>query len=182
MNDVEDPKLIFPIDKSACFTGHRPNKLGGYDENNPVAREAKTGLSSMIEVAKESGYRFFISGMALGIDIWAAEMVLSDSDLTLIAAVPCPEQSRLWRAKDKERHAKILALAHGTVTVDTVYSPKAMHLRNHWMVDRSSLVLAVFDGSKDGGTAACLRYALKKNKEIICFNPFTSEVSELSSL
>ena len=71
-----------------CFTGHRPNKLD-YSEN-----EIKPLLETAIDNAISDGYVTFITGMAEGVDIWAAEIVLEkkkeNKDLHLICAVPHP--------------------------------------------------------------------------------------------
>ena len=53
-----------------CFTGHRPEKLRIPEE------EVKQFLTTEIQKAINEGYITFLSGMARGIDIWAAEIVL----------------------------------------------------------------------------------------------------------
>ena len=53
-----------------CFTGHRPEKLQ-VPENVVMA-----ALEKEIRQAIADGFRVFISGMARGVDIWAAEIVL----------------------------------------------------------------------------------------------------------
>ena len=53
-----------------CFTGHRPNKLN-YSES-----EIKLLLEKTIDSAISNGYVTFIPGMAEGVDIWAAEIVI----------------------------------------------------------------------------------------------------------
>lgn len=53
-----------------CFTGHRPEKLS-LSEN-----EVKHLLEKAIDNAIADGYVTFITGMAKGTDIWAAEIVL----------------------------------------------------------------------------------------------------------
>ena len=55
---------------TCCFTGHRPEKLQVPEE---MVIEK---LDAAIQDAIRSGYRIFISGMAKGVDIWAAELVL----------------------------------------------------------------------------------------------------------
>ena len=71
-----------------CFTGHRPNKLN-YSES-----EIKLLLEKAIDSAISNGYVTFITGMAEGVDIWAAEIVLEkkkqNDALHLICAVPHP--------------------------------------------------------------------------------------------
>ena len=72
-----------------CFTGHRPQKLNFTEE------EIKVLLDNAIDKAIEKGYVTFITGMAMGVDIWAAEIVLqkrkSNTDIHLICAIPHPE-------------------------------------------------------------------------------------------
>jgi len=69
-----------------CFTGHRPEKL-----HQPEAF-IKVELKKAICQAIADGYTTFISGMARGVDIWAAQIVLrfraNNPAIHLIAAVP----------------------------------------------------------------------------------------------
>lgn len=69
-----------------CFTGHRPEKLNISEEQLCV----RLGLE--IDRAIEDGFTTFISGMAKGVDICAAELVLkrrvSNDRLKLICALP----------------------------------------------------------------------------------------------
>ena len=60
--------------RRACFTGHRPEKL------DISEKEAKSRLRSAIQKAINDGYATFISGMARGVDMWAAEIVLEERE------------------------------------------------------------------------------------------------------
>ena len=77
-----------------CFTGHRPEKLFLVD------REIIKELEREIKAAIERGYTTFISGMARGVDIWAAEIVLNlrkkNKDLHLICASPYEGFESRW--------------------------------------------------------------------------------------
>ena len=53
-----------------CFTGHRPEKL------DQPERVIVAALEREIRAAVDDGFVTFISGMARGVDIWAAEIVL----------------------------------------------------------------------------------------------------------
>lgn len=55
---------------TCCFTGHRPEKLNVPEEF--VIRK----LKDAIEDAFTDGFINFITGMAKGVDIWAAEAVV----------------------------------------------------------------------------------------------------------
>ncbi len=53
-----------------CFTGHRPEKL------TQSEFEVKVWLREQIEQAVAEGYTTFITGMAMGVDIWAGQIVV----------------------------------------------------------------------------------------------------------
>ena len=71
-----------------CFTGHRPEKISATDD------EVKAWLEEKIDQAIADGYTTFISGCAMGVDLWAAEIVLrlkeENPDIHLIACTPWP--------------------------------------------------------------------------------------------
>lgn len=128
-----------------CFTGHRPNKLD-YSEN-----EIKPLLETAIDNAISDGYVTFITGMAEGVDIWAAEIVLEkkkeNKDLHLISAVPHPEFEKRHSKYETERYENIIKNADYVTTISDNYYRACYQKRNIWMVDRSSFVIAVFNGT-----------------------------------
>lgn len=71
---------------TCCFTGHRPKKL------QKSEKEVVAALERAVDAAVSDGYTTFISGMAQGVDIWAAECVLrrrqTGVPLRLLCAVP----------------------------------------------------------------------------------------------
>ena len=77
-----------------CFTGHRPEKL-----TIPEARLAEL-LEVEIKRAINQQFTTFITGMAKGTDLIAAEIVLRmrerDPRLRLVAALPYPSFGRRW--------------------------------------------------------------------------------------
>lgn len=48
-----------------AFTGHRPDKLGGYSETNPLRAQITYEIMKQLYELKPTGV---ISGMALGVD------------------------------------------------------------------------------------------------------------------
>ena len=71
--------------RRCCFTGHRPEKLTADSE------AIKASLSAEIDVAIADGITEFITGMARGVDMWAAELVLArratNPGVTLFCAI-----------------------------------------------------------------------------------------------
>ena len=156
--------VSFPIEKTCCFTGHRPQKLHETEEN------VKLALEREIDAAIESGFRVFITGMSTGVDLWAGEIVLrkraEDPELRIIAALPYgnfgKHMSAVWRPVFRE----ILSQAAQVVTMSEGYYRAVYQLRDEWMVDHSSRVIAVYNG-EPGGTKNTMDYAEKKGVEII---------------
>lgn len=169
---------------TACFTGHRPNKLGGYDERSPVACSVRAWLDRAIARLYARGFRTFISGAALGVDTWAAEEVLrlkaQVQGVRLIMAVPFLDQPRRWPAPALVRWERLCRAADEVVFVTKGWPPigpdekrwvvEALDRRNRWMVDRSGLVVAVWDGTP-GGTANTVGYARETGVSVCQFNP-----------
>lgn len=147
-----------------CFTGHRPNKLD-YSES-----EIKLLLETAIDNAISDGYVTFITGMAEGVDIWAAEIVLKkkkeNKDLHLICAVPHPGFEKRRSRYETERYENIIKNADYVTTISDNYYRACYQKRNVWMVDRSSRVISVYNG-KSGGTQNTINYAMERGIEII---------------
>lgn len=65
------------MNTTCAFTGHRPSSYSfGYDEESYDCLKLKAILTSQIGALIQNGVRIFLSGMALGADIWCAEIVL----------------------------------------------------------------------------------------------------------
>ena len=155
---------------TCCFTGHRPGKLPwGADESDPRCLELKKRTGEALEKAYARGYRHFICGMAQGCDLYFCEAVqaLRDSrpGVTVEAAIPCESQADSWPAEERERYRRLVGLCDFETMVQRHYDRGCMLRRNRYMVDRSSLLIAAFDGSK-GGTLYTASYALKNGVEV----------------
>lgn len=139
-----------------CFTGHRPEKL------NRPKYEIKLELKKEICRALEDNFTVFISGMARGVDIWAAEIVLQlrkeGVPVRLICACPYPGFERNWSNFWQIRYTAILSAADLVRFISPCYSSRCFQVRNEWMVNHSSKVIAVFNGQASG-TKNTIEYA-----------------------
>jgi len=163
--------------KIACFTGHRYQsfRFGDNEKHRECVRLKKALRKEIINLVKKRSIKHFISGMALGVDIWCAEIILRLKkryrDITLECALPCAAQSRYWSEEQRQRYYDILAYADRVSKISERYHRGCMMERNRYMVDKSEIVLAVWNGKPHGGTYNTLRYAVKKRKRIIILNP-----------
>lgn len=148
----------------ACFTGHRPEKL----TMNEVTLCAV--LSDAIDRSIKECFTTFISGMARGVDIVAAEIVLkkkeSNPNLRLICALPHPDFEKRWSKDWQQRYNAILSQADYIKTVCDAFSYGAYQRRNEWMVNHSARVIAVYSGEA-GGTRNTIDYAKKQGVSLV---------------
>ena len=160
---------------TACFTGHRPKSLPcGYNEEHYACIKIKAQLRRMIVgLIEKKNVTHFISGAALGIDTWAAEIVLELKEeypnITLETAVPCRSQAASWNVKNKERYDRLLSLCDEVTLVQEYYTSDCMMKRNRYMVDNSHYVVAVWNG-KPSGTGNTIKYAAQQGKPVYCID------------
>ena len=157
--------------KICCVTGNRPQKfLWKYGEGKEY-KKYLVGMTRQIENLIDSGFTYFISGGAIGVDTDFAEAVLQakkqHKDIMLEIAVPCRNQDLKWGKDDKERYAEILKSADIVNILSESYTSFCMQKRNEYMVDKSDLVIAFWNGEKSGGTWNTIFYAKHKGKQLL---------------
>lgn len=147
-----------------CFTGHRPEKLTRSEKEITALLEAE------IRAAISDGFVTFISGMARGVDIWAAEIVLriktEGYPIRLICASPFEGFERAWSIGWQRRYHRILEAADYQKIICPEYSRDCFQQRNEWMVNHSARVIAVFNGER-GGTKNTIDYAARHSVPVV---------------
>ena len=158
------------IARTCCFTGPRPKN---YPWGNDKECEAKIveKLKAAVQKAIERGYQHFISGMAAGIDLLAAKIVLqlredmSEMGIVLEAAIPFPSQFKRWKEETEREYEIILSRCDKVHYIADAVSLEAYKKRDKYMVDNSSLLIAV-EGKPNGGTARTIAYAQELSRTI----------------
>lgn len=106
--------------KRVCFTGHRPKKI--ITPENTIKDKLK---EEIIKAIKE-GYCVFISGMARGVDLWAAEIVLqlcsNGYAIKLICALPYEGFEKNWNNEWQKRYRQVVSEADFIKCVFHCYS------------------------------------------------------------
>lgn len=169
--------------KTVCFSGHRPEKLPyGGDENSLSTNNLKSLLYKEIYDSIQDGYTDFVTGLARGVDNWAAQMVLEfknkNAGLRLICVQPYKGYGENWKGFDRWNLAHILERADEVVVVCDEFRKDCMRLRNEYMVNRAEKLIAVVSNYRSG-TGQTIRYAQKRgllvrtieiqqNREILC--------------
>lgn len=169
--------------EKCCFTGYRPSKLP-FDITKTGSTEyikfENEVLEEILKVCNE-GVRTFYTGMAMGFDILAAELVLSlknayETPLKLICVLPFEAQCDTFSLEWKERYERILTQCDEKIVLQKEYNKGCYQKRNIFMVDNSDCVLTWYDG-KSGGTRNTIDYALKNSRYV--FNACKTEIASL---
>lgn len=164
---------------TACFTGHRPNKLSGYNADH--YRTFVSQLSDLlVRLSAEYSITRFISGGAQGFDqlaFWAVNKAKSKGLAVYNDVyVPFKGQDRVWHETGPFSRAEYALMLQRADNVTYLRdNPPAsrrdsaiwLNQRNEAMVDSSSLVIALTNGDVTGGTANCMAYAKRKGIPVI---------------
>lgn len=178
-----EPRII-----RIALTGHRPQKLGGFDLSKPGYAKLQQGLETYIERNLDV-YDIVVghSGLALGADtIWSKAILAMKAKypgrVFFHAEIPMMEQSSAWFKKSdidfwKEQieraDEKTVYGSFEGITDDgerRKLAGKFLNERNHGMLDHSDVLLALHDGS-GGGTGNAVAYAKKTGLTTITVHP-----------
>ncbi len=153
---------------TCCFSGHRPEKLEETFGKKGWSQQLRPLLQVMIDQALADGYDTFLCGMARGIDLMAADYVLelkaTHPALRLIGAIPWRGQAERWQEEERAHYKELLARLDGMYLASETYTRGCPLVRNRWMVDHSSRLIAVYGGTS-GGTRTTIEYARRSGLE-----------------
>lgn len=161
---------------TVCFTGHRLQNLPfGFNEADPKCIKMKRMISKKVEdLIINHCVTHFISGMAIGVDMICSEIILElkreYQHISLECAIPCRSQPDRWSENMKDRYYNILSKCDCKTILQEQYTSNCMHERNIYMVEKSEIVIAVWNGS-NSGTGHTVNYAKEKGKKIYILNP-----------
>lgn len=180
-----------------ALTGHRGDKLGGWDNGSTLNQAIQRRLEGYIaRMAKENPTRevVIVTGMALGADtLWALAAInvrQHFSNVKIHAAVPFHGQEKIWPQPSQDIYNDILSKVNSIHYIVESNGKKmskreaamAMHARNEYMCNIAEILVAVYDGvSSSGGTYECLKYA-KQGRLVKDSNGNTIEHHYSSSL
>lgn len=172
--------------QSCAITGHRPTRFKfGYKENMTGCKRLKKRLRDQFALLYEQGVRRFYVGGALGVDLWAGEILLrlkelpEYRDLELRIVLPGEGHDVDWDDRSRKRMAFLIRHSTETVIAGSGPYPEDYRRRNEYMVDRADVLVAVYDNDRAirSGTGMTVNYAQKKKTPIIFIHPDTGAVS-----
>ena len=133
--------------RRCCFIGQRPERLASSEE------AIKTWLDMQIDHAiRLRNITTFITGMNIGVDLWAAELVIRkrlSCQVHLIAAVPWTGFTRTWNMYWKNIYKNIFNSADHVHIVSEHYYPGIFEDRNKWMLQHSEYMIGYYNGDSE---------------------------------
>ena len=150
-------------ESTCCFTGHRKVPP---EQADSIFRTLRKTVSSL----SKKGYKYFVTGGALGFDTMAAMAVIDEKrnnpDVNLILMLPCTTQAAMWSEKDRRLYENIKHEADTVTFISKEYFRGCMHERNRRLVDASSLCVCYMTRGS-GGTAYTVKYAENQGVDVV---------------
>lgn len=162
---------------TCCFTGHRPNRLPWLDDPSDLRTAALTrALWERIAANYRAGYTRYLTGMALGVDLICARLVLQlrqeAPEVELVPVLPYPGQASRWPLAMRREHQEILRLCREQIVIISPrYTRSCFLQRNRYLVDHAEKIIGVYDGRPRGGTFQTLEYARQQGIEMELLMP-----------
>lgn len=163
---------------TCCFTGPRPHKLPLLTNTEQRGHLMGRIAREILRMAMRDGYDTFLCGMAQGADMLFAETLLhlreeTTVPLHLVCVIPFFAQADAWPEDMQRQYENILFRAEQRIILKAHYSNGCLLSRNRFMVDHSSLLLAVYNERMGGGTGYTVDYAQKRKLRITQIDPIS---------
>lgn len=143
-----------------AFTGHRE-----------YSAEHNDKLEAAIRSLYAEGYTTYMSGMAQGFDLAAAEAVLRlKSELTelkLHCVIPFEGHISTLTRADRERYKTICDKADSVVTLADTRAENSYLVRNDYLVDGADAIICYYSGKRRSGTGYTVTKAMKRGIRVI---------------
>ncbi len=158
--------------RTCCFTGHRRKELpDSGKESSPSMLMLRKMTEQHIRRQLEQGIDHFVTGMSSGFDILAADILLNTPDISkemqLICAVPYKDQAREMKTqKELMIYQQAAQNAYVSVVFFGKYSPKCYRVRNQFMVNCSSSLIAYMDSPENHGSGTAQTINMAKKAEL----------------
>lgn len=172
--DSAESLSFIPKEQSCCFTGHRTEKLPAQSERLEYLRKLTADTAAILYY---KGVDTFITGMARGFDLLAAEAVAFDADVgdkvRLICALPYASHRREMRtAAENDLYRRLLRRADLIVCLGDSYRKDCYRTRNEFMINNSSNLIAYLkdEESLRSGTGMTCNLARKAGHNIYMIN------------
>lgn len=144
--------------QSVCVSGHRPEKL---PEGNSLLL-LKSLLYGALQEAADEGYLYFYTGLSRGVDLWAAEIIgqlrKDYPQIRSIGVLPFRGFGSSRKNEELYQYSNLIRSMDEIICLSEEYRSGCYRKRNQYLVDHSSLLIAVAD-DMHSGTGQTIRMA-----------------------
>ena len=132
-----------------------------------IGMKNPTVIESLMEIHKKFPGATWRSGMAVGLDLAAAQFAYTHN-IPFEAHLPFPAhiQTKRWNGPSVQLHTMLLTKAVKVFTHSKEFSMDAYQVRNVKMASGADVVVA-FNLHEKGGTANMIWHCLSKNIEVL---------------
>lgn len=173
--------------KSCAVTGPKPTRFKfGYKEDNSLCRKIKKAmLRQFCRLYNRKGVRQFYIGGALGVSLWAGELLLklkSESgyeDIELMVVLPFTGHDAKWDIRSRKRLEYLVRNSNKHFTVGTSDRQESYITMNRCLIDHADYLVAVDEKNLEENSTSfrVSAYAREKGLGIMYVHPDTAEVS-----
>lgn len=175
------------MEKLACaVTGQRPTQFKfKYNENYSLCKKIKRAmLEEFRELYDVYHVREYYVGGALGVDMWAGELILrlketpGYGDITLNLVLPFLEHDKNWDERSRRRMQFLRLHSEKSIVIGQQDCKESYIRRNCYMVDHAQFLIAVCSEEKNnkGSTLQMVDYARMKHLKLFFIHPETARV------
>lgn len=173
---------------SCAITSQRPTRFKfKYQEYMTSCKRLKKRLHDVFAELYRRGVRRFYVGGALGVDLWAGEILLEMrrqeeyQKLEIVLVYPFPGHDERWDPKSRERLRHLKENCDQFVMGSKIVGAQGYWERTAYMVEHADCLVAVCDDESAGpsGVEAALRMAEARKLPVVLIHPATGRVSGL---
>lgn len=175
---------------SCAITSQRPTRFKfKYQEYMTSCKRLKKRLHDVFTELYRRGVRRFYVGGALGVDLWAGEILLEMrrqeeyQELEIVLVYPFPGHDERWDPKSRERLRHLKESCDQFVMGSKIVGAQGYRERTAYMVEHADCLVAVYDESPGpSGVEAALQMAEARKLPVVLIHPDTGKVSGLNMI
>ena len=175
---------------SCAITSQRPTRFKfKYQEYMTSCKRLKKRLHDVFAELYRRGVRRFYVGGALGVDLWAGEILLEMrrreeyQGLEIVLVYPFPGHDERWDPKSRERLRHLKENCDQFVMGSKIVGAQGYWERTAYMVEHADCLVAVCDDESPGqsGVEVAVKLAEQQKLTIVQICPRTGEIKWISN-
>jgi uncharacterized phage-like protein YoqJ len=157
--------------KRLLLSGYKSQELGIFDNKHVGITYIKKAILKKLSYLLEEGLEWVIISGQLGVELWAAEVVLElkekeHPNLNLAVITPYLDQEKNWKEDKQEYYNGIIGRADfvSAVSKQPYQGPWQLKAKNAFLMDHSDALLLVYDEEKEGTPKYMFQEAVRRSE------------------